>query len=297
MIRDPGFEWTVVQGLSGHFNYGAQLTQNTKDWTFTDSPTNPKTCFAGIAFDDNSNYTTGNPPAPDGLQVGFVQGDSSISQTITLAQGTYTLSLVAAQSALNQSPQSLNVFVDGILEGNIQPSGTPYQESLIEFTVKAGARTITFQGTRMTANTVLIDEVVCTPGSSLTVPPRQRHPAKVEFLAQPNSSASGSILAAVRIAVRDRSGDLWSGLTVRLTLIRLEARGHVVISRMFHAKTMSGVATFSRLAIRVPGRYVLRAEVGRQHVNSEVFDIGSGQAYQLTGTNRRSLADRSLRLH
>src|SRR5262249_47022963 len=42
LIRDPGFEWANVEPLVGKFNHGAQLTQNTKDWTFTDSPTQPK---------------------------------------------------------------------------------------------------------------------------------------------------------------------------------------------------------------------------------------------------------------
>jgi hypothetical protein len=158
---------------------------------------------------------------------------------------------------------------------------------------------MTFKGAQLSASTLLIDEVACHPGSSLAVPPRQGHPAKVEFLAHPNSSAPGSILVPVRISVLDRSGVLWSGLTVRLTLIRIgnRARGHLVVAKVWQSKTVNGVATFNRLAIRVPGRYVLRAEVGRQHVNSEVFDFGSGQAYELTGTNRRPLTDRTLRLH
>jgi hypothetical protein len=177
LIRDPGFEWANVEGLAGKFNHGEQLTQNTVDWTFTDSPTQPQTWFAGIAFNNDSDYTTGNPPAPEGLQVGFVQGDSSISQTVTLGQGTYTFSLYAAQSARNQTPQSLNVLVDGTPVGTIEPKDTTYELSTVQFTVGAGKHTITFQGTQMSDSTVLIDEIACQPAPALTRGVHQRHPA------------------------------------------------------------------------------------------------------------------------
>ena len=37
LIHDPGFEWADVQNLTGGFNHGAQLSQNTVNWTFADS--------------------------------------------------------------------------------------------------------------------------------------------------------------------------------------------------------------------------------------------------------------------
>jgi hypothetical protein len=161
LVRDPGFEWADVQGLAGDFNHGEQLTQNTVDRTFTDSTTNSQR-FAGIAG-NNGVYTTGNPQAPQGLQAGFVQGDSSISQTVTLGRGTYTLTLYAAQSAKNknQPPQSLNVLVDGNPVGTIEPNDTNYERSSIRFAVGAGRHTITFQGTQMSDSTVLIDAIEC----------------------------------------------------------------------------------------------------------------------------------------
>jgi len=70
--------------------------------------------------------------APQGLQVGFIEGKSSISQTVTLAKGTYTLSLLAAQAARKQSPQSLDVFVDTTQVGTIKPSDPKYAQFLID---------------------------------------------------------------------------------------------------------------------------------------------------------------------
>jgi hypothetical protein len=163
-----------VQGLGGNFNHGEQLTQNTVDWTFADSKSNPM-WIAGIAFNNDSVYTTGNPPAPQGLQVGFVQGDSSISQTVTLGKGTYMLTLAAAQSARNQTPQALRVLVDGSPVGIIKPEDTTYQLFTVEFTVGAGKHTITFQGTTKSDSTVLIDEIACRPTSSLPQPGGEKH--------------------------------------------------------------------------------------------------------------------------
>ena len=99
-------------------------------------------------------------------------------------------------------------------------------------------------------------------------------------MSQPISTAPGSILEPVRVAVLDRSGHLWSGLTVRLTLIRIGGSvGRTTCSAgSVHAKTVNGVATFNHLVISAPGRYVLRAVVGRQHVYSRVFEIGTGGA-------------------
>ena len=118
-IVNGGFEQpTGVAQVTGGFLNGTQLSPPGGDqpWTFTDGSS---TIFAGIAG-NGSIYTKGNEPAPQGLQVGFVQGISSISQTVTLANGTYTLSLLAAQAASNQSPQSLDVFVDTDAGGHHQ---------------------------------------------------------------------------------------------------------------------------------------------------------------------------------
>jgi hypothetical protein len=166
-VRDGGFEWTGVGDLTGLFNHGDQVTQNTKDWTFTDGGANNTAPFAGIAFGNESTFTEGNPVPPQALQVGFIQGKSTISQVVTLASGSYTLSLLAAQSAVNQGVQSLNVLVDNKVVGTVKPKGTKYDKFTFTFPiVGTGKHTITFVGTATASDpskapTVLIDSVAC----------------------------------------------------------------------------------------------------------------------------------------
>ena len=123
----------------------------------------PRRCMPASPTATPATYTTGSPPPPEGLQVGFIQGNSSISQTVTLPAGSYTLSLDAAQRATPQSPQSLNVLVDGMVVGTIQASGTTYQTESVSFTVAAGQHTITFQGTETSDSTELIDARLLDP--------------------------------------------------------------------------------------------------------------------------------------
>src|SRR5262249_6511144 len=157
-IRDEGFEWAVVKSLVDNLDHGEQVSNNTKDWTFTDSTTN-SSWHAGIVY-NTSPVTSGNPPAPQGLQAAFITGDSSISQTVSLAPGRYVLSFKAAQRAGQQLPQSLKVLVDGEEWGTIKPRDTSYGSHPITFDVKdPGKHLITFLGTQNADSTVLLDEV------------------------------------------------------------------------------------------------------------------------------------------
>ena len=73
---------------------------------------------------NNSSYTSGNPNAPQGNQVAFIQITGSASQSVTLAAGTYSISLEAAQRAVGPSNQTIEILVDDALVGTITPSGT-----------------------------------------------------------------------------------------------------------------------------------------------------------------------------
>jgi hypothetical protein len=274
-IINGGFEKpTGVANLTDGFLSGAQLSPpgGVQQWTFTDASS---AIFAGIAG-NGSIYTKNNGPAPQGLQAGFISGKSSISQTITLAKGTYELSLLVAQSWRNQSPQTLEVFVGTNQVGNFKPSDTKYEPFVIPFTVGAGPHTITIKGADNGGSTVLIDALSLQTALPLTGVGHPQHPATVQFLAPPAGGSAGSPLAPVLVRVFDRTGELWSGLNVTVTLVRVDkgSRGHLVRGSVVHAKTVDGVATFSRLIISAPGMYVLRAKVGRQHVVSAAFDIG-----------------------
>ncbi len=81
---DPGFE--EVQVGAGQFEYDPTGSP----WSFSGS--------AGIAA-NNSSFTSGNPPAPQGTQVAFLeQQGGSISQSdADFATGTYELTFDAAQ--------------------------------------------------------------------------------------------------------------------------------------------------------------------------------------------------------
>lgn len=170
LIRDEGFEWAGVSDLSGQFNHGVQLTENTVDWTFNDSTTNPNHWFAGIAFNNSSSYTQGNQAARQGLQVAFIQGDSRISQTVTVGSGVYLLDGQAAQSALFPSPQILSVLVDGQPVGTITPQGVNYQPFEFRITLTGGTHTIAFVGTQSSSGTALLDALALTPALSLPGP-------------------------------------------------------------------------------------------------------------------------------
>ena len=121
-------------------------------WQFTGT--------AGVA--GNSTLST-TQTAPAGTQVGYVQNTGSLSQTLYLDTGTYQLSLLAAQDAIDQtSYQEMEVLVDGVSYGTIDPANTAYatyQSST--FTVAAGAHTIELLGMDPLGglNTALIDQV------------------------------------------------------------------------------------------------------------------------------------------
>ena len=70
---------------SGNFQY----RPTGSPWTFSGG--------AGISG-NNSGFTSGNPPAPQGVQVAFLQSTGSFSQIVTgWAAGSYMLTFSAAQ--------------------------------------------------------------------------------------------------------------------------------------------------------------------------------------------------------
>jgi RHS repeat-associated protein len=86
-LANKSFEAPIL--ASGTFQYRPS-TANVK-WSFTN--------LSGIST-NNSSMASSNPPTPGGVQVGFVQQASSISQTVTLVAGTYSFTMKAAQRAI-----------------------------------------------------------------------------------------------------------------------------------------------------------------------------------------------------
>jgi hypothetical protein len=148
-LTDAGFESPAVG--AGAFQYDPAGGP----WAFVGG--------AGIAG-NGSGFTAGNPNAPEGAQVAFLQRTGSFSQTVTnLAAGSYVLTFQAAQRGNFQAArQDFRVLVDGAVVGSFTPSGTGYAGfTTAVFTVAAGAHTITFQGLDSAGgdNTAFIDDV------------------------------------------------------------------------------------------------------------------------------------------
>jgi hypothetical protein len=150
-LSDPGFEVPYVGvGAFGDFRY--QPTGS--PWTFTGA--------AGVAG-NGSGFTSGNPNAPDGTQVGFIQVTGTASQAFTWAGGDYTVSFLAAQRGNWQaSTQTFQIWVDGNQEGAFTPAGTRYASYATRaFAVTGGVHTLKFVGLNPHGgdNTAFVDSV------------------------------------------------------------------------------------------------------------------------------------------
>jgi hypothetical protein len=153
---DAGFESPVVG--AGNFQYAPAGTP----WAFAGG--------AGVSG-NGSAFTAANPPAPEGAQVGFLQGTGSSSQADPgWDAGAYTISFQAAQRAnYGTSREDFQVLVDGIVVGTFTPSGTAYSTyATAAFTVTAGSHTIALQGLDSAGgdNTAFLDDVLIAPASS-----------------------------------------------------------------------------------------------------------------------------------
>ena len=133
LLANIGFEAPALGG-------GYQYEPAGATWTFSGG--------AGVTGNWNA-FTSGNPPAPDGMQVAFVQGyGSTISQTAIIVAGTYVVTVQGAQRANWQhGMQVIQILVDGVAVGQFQPpdaSYTTYQTP--PFTLTDGNHTLMLQG-------------------------------------------------------------------------------------------------------------------------------------------------------
>src|SRR5262249_15436539 len=133
-VLDFGFEAPNVSQQPGGFVY----SPTGSPWMFSAGTGNG----AGLVA-NGSQF--GNADAPEGPQAAFLQQQGSLSQTVSLAAGTYTLSFLAAQRPGNS--QTFQVLVDGTVVGTFQPAGPSYQSYATDsFTVAAGSHTLAFVG-------------------------------------------------------------------------------------------------------------------------------------------------------
>jgi tartrate-resistant acid phosphatase type 5 len=152
-LADPGFETPPLAARAIQYN------PTGSPWTFTRS--------AGVAS-NKSAFTSGNPSAPQGTQVAFLQALGSVSQSVLFSAGTFTISFSAAQRGnVQASSQTFQVLVDGTVISTFNSlTGTNYTTLVTSsFTVAAGAHTVTFQGTDLHGgdNTVFLDQIMINP--------------------------------------------------------------------------------------------------------------------------------------
>lgn len=123
---------------------------------------------SGVAT-NGSLFTSGNPVAPEGTQVAFLQRLGIVSQTIDgLVSGvTYEILFSAAQRATgagwNTAGQTWDLRIDGVPVASFAPgqSATSYAGYSAQFTATAATQTLAFVGTNLNGgdNTVFIDDV------------------------------------------------------------------------------------------------------------------------------------------
>ena len=136
-------------------------------WTFT---AQAGSNGSGIAT-NKSAFTAGNPVAPQGGQVAFLQATSTVSQAVSgfISARHYTVNFVAAQRG-NKSPaqsgQTWDVRINGTAIGSFAPAqtATNYVSYSAGFTAAAATNTVAFVGTDTKGgdNTVFIDNVQIT---------------------------------------------------------------------------------------------------------------------------------------
>ena len=129
---------------------------------------------SGIAA-NNSAFTSANPVAPQGVQVAFLQGISTVSQTMTgfTPGSNYVVTFSAAQRNYQQNGgQTWNVTLDGNVIGTFAPAraATDYLDYSTNFTASAVSHTLAFVSTDLNGgdNTVFIDNVRIVPTGSTT---------------------------------------------------------------------------------------------------------------------------------
>ena len=149
-IGDPSFEMPAIAAGTS-----AQDPQDTFEQYCT---------FVGTAGIASNGSNLGNPNAPDGTQVGYVQGQGSISQSVWFPGGKWKIALYAAgQDAGNQ--KALRVLVDGRSLNDFSVGQSFGSVATRSVTLREGNHVITFKGIAGKSNDVkaFIDKVSFIP--------------------------------------------------------------------------------------------------------------------------------------
>ena len=143
--------------------------------SFTYTPVGGSWTFAGGGgISGNNSPFTGVPSAAaDGVQVAFLQGNGTVSQSISGFQsGTgyvITFSAIQRTNCCNTGGQDIGVYLDDVLMSSFHPNSAGYSEySTPVFTTSTGTHTIKFAGLNPLGgdHTAFIDKVRITGSPS-----------------------------------------------------------------------------------------------------------------------------------
>ena len=163
-LQDLGFENTVVG--AGAFAYAPVSPV----WTFANG--------AGLSG-NNSGFTFGNPVAPQGVQVAFLQTvNSSFSQQFTsAANASLSFTFAAAQRATGCvggcfGTQNFNVLLDNVVIGHFLPTSINYLDyATTAVNVLTGTHTLSLVSLQAVGDeTAFIDNIRVNTGAMIPVP-------------------------------------------------------------------------------------------------------------------------------
>jgi len=147
-IVNAGFELPAM--TTGEF-WGYLTTDGTTDgWKMSGNTGN--NTGSGIARNGAPTNAPWVTTSPQGVQIGYLQGASYMSQTVTVQRAaTYLLSFRAANRPINYTPDNVEVLVDGVSKASwtnsLFATGAVFNSYATNFFLAAGTHELRFQGT------------------------------------------------------------------------------------------------------------------------------------------------------
>lgn len=113
----------------------------------------------GVAIQRNGSAWAA-PIAPEGQQTAVLQSDATLSTSLNLAGGQYTLAFQAAPRTAWGGQQSIDVRLNGNTVYSVAPMGGGYSRHQVSFIAVAGSNQIEFVGRAVVGdNSAFIDDV------------------------------------------------------------------------------------------------------------------------------------------
>ncbi len=162
----------ITTGGTGGLANGGFETPALAAGSYQYVPSGASWTFSGGSGIQSNGSAWGAPAAPEGRQTAFLQGaNAQITQTFTLAAGSYSVSFYAARRAYQGEAQPVQIAIDGTAVGSpISPVDTNFAlYTSAVFTVGAGNHTLQLTSTNGDGdNSSFVDAVTVNPATSTT---------------------------------------------------------------------------------------------------------------------------------